>query len=213
DQCLFQPLAVVGRIAQAEALPLVLGQAALCEILARRLADVAAQIGGEPLLGQVHPVGEALTLLFALGGMGVFGRKLHPRLARQSADRLDEAEPLRLLQKGDDVAVLARAEVVEEALVVIDEEAGRLLLREGAQADELASLTLELHRPPDDVGRPKAGLQLFNEPLVKSHLGPMPSDGGRKPAPAAAPTGRPPSKTSPGDKCGDNRWLPSGERL
>ncbi|EGF95577.1 hypothetical protein BDIM_24180 [Brevundimonas diminuta ATCC 11568] len=169
DQRLLQPLAVVGRITQAETLPLVLRQAALFQIFARRLADAAAQIGGEPLLGQVHPVGQTLTLLLALGGLRVFGRKLHPRLARQTADRLDEAEALRLLQEADDVAVLARAEVVEETLVVIDEEAGRLLLREGAQADELASLTLELHRPPDDVGRPKAGLQLLNEPFVKSH--------------------------------------------
>ena len=59
DQGLFQPLAVIGRIAQAEPLPLILGQAALLKIFARRLARRAAQIGGEPFLGQVHPLGQA----------------------------------------------------------------------------------------------------------------------------------------------------------
>ncbi|MNR07062.1 hypothetical protein D3C85_1231650 [compost metagenome] len=128
DQGVLQPLAVVRRIAQAEALPLILGQAALFQIFARRLADRAAQIGGEPLLGQVHPVGQALLPGLALGRLRVLGGQLHPRLARQPLHRLDEAETLGLLQEADDVAVLAGREVVEEALVVIDEEAGRPLL-------------------------------------------------------------------------------------
>jgi hypothetical protein len=74
------------------------------------------------------------------------------------------------LQEADDVAVLAGREIMEEALVVIDEEGRRLLLGEGRQADVFTSLTLELHRPPDDVGRPKAGLQFFKEAIVEAHL-------------------------------------------
>src|SRR5690606_9041108 len=89
----------------------------------------------------------------------------------QPLDRLDEAQPLGFLQEADDVAVLAGTEVVEEALVVIDEEAGRLLLGEGRQADVLAPLPLELHRPSDDIGRPKAGLQFFKEAIVEAHGG------------------------------------------
>jgi hypothetical protein len=31
-------------------------------------------------------------------------------------------------------------------------------------------LALELHRPPDDVGRAKAGLQFFKEAIIEAHL-------------------------------------------
>lgn len=105
----------------------------------------------------------------ALGRLRVLGRQGHPRLPCEALHRLDEAEPLGLLQEGNDVAMLSGRKVMEKALVVIDEEGRRLLLGEGRQADILASLTLELHRPPDDVGRPKAGLQFFKEAIVEAH--------------------------------------------
>ncbi|MNC47025.1 hypothetical protein D3C75_960660 [compost metagenome] len=97
DQRVLQALAVVGGIAQTKTLPLILGQAPLFQILARRLADRAAQVGGEPFLGQVHPVGQTLLLGLALGGLRVLGGKLHPRLSCQPLHCLDEAEPLGLL--------------------------------------------------------------------------------------------------------------------
>src|SRR5450830_1792642 len=65
--------------------------------------------------------------------------------------------------------MLAGREVVEEALVVVDEEGRRLLLREGRQTDIFAALPFQLHRPPDHVGRPKAGLQFIDESLVETH--------------------------------------------
>ena len=169
DQRRLQPLAVVGRIAQAKPLPLVFGQAAPFEIFPRRSPGRATQIGREPFLRQVHPVSQALALVFALCGLRVLGRHLHPGLGGQTLDRLGKGQPFDLLKKGDDVAVLARTEVVVEALVIIDEKRGRLLFREGAQAHPLASLTLELHRPADHIGRAKAGLQFFQETVIETH--------------------------------------------
>ena len=83
DQRLLQPLAVVGRIAQAEPLPLILGQAAPFQIFARRLAGRPPQVGREPLLRQVHPVGQALLSGLALGRLRVLGRQGQTRFARQ----------------------------------------------------------------------------------------------------------------------------------
>jgi len=127
DEGGLQPLAIVGGIAEAEPLPLIFGQAALFQIFARRLSGRTAQIGGEPFLGQVHPVGQALLLRLAFSGLRILGRQGHARLPRQPLHGLDEGQPLRLLQEGDDVAMLPGREIVEEALVVVDEEGRRLL--------------------------------------------------------------------------------------
>ena len=88
---------------------------------------------------------------------------------RQAFDRFGERHALGLLEKRDQVAVLARGEVVEEAFVVIDEERWRALLGERRQADVFASLATQLDGLADDVGQPQPSLDLVQETFVVAH--------------------------------------------
>src|SRR6185437_4526167 len=81
-------------------------------------------------------------------------------------------------------AGLAGAEVEELALVVVDVEAGGLLLGERREADVLAPLAAQLHRLADDVGRAQARLDLVQEAFVEAsgHGQHLPSCGVAAPA-------------------------------
>ena len=58
---------------------------------------------------------------------------------------------------------------MEEALLVVDGERGRLLLVEGRQPDELAALLAQLHAAADHFRHRKAGAQLIEELGREAH--------------------------------------------
>jgi hypothetical protein len=169
DQVVFQSRAAGRRKAEPEARPLGFGQAAALQIGPRLPALGPAQGRLEPLGRRVHPVGKPLALALLLGGAGVGGGHGQAGLGGQALDRLHEGEPLGLLQIGDQVAVLARGEVEELALLVVHIERGGLLLVEGRQADIFPALLAQLHRPPDHVGWTEAGFDLLKEVVVDAH--------------------------------------------
>ncbi|ALG73778.1 hypothetical protein AL072_22925 [Azospirillum thiophilum] len=85
-------------------------------------------LGGGVFLGGRHH-----AALEFQGGVAAERRAL----AGQSLDRGGEVQPVQPAQQVDHVAVRPAAEAVEEALAVVDEEARRLLVMEGAAGLEL----------------------------------------------------------------------------
>jgi hypothetical protein len=170
DEVVLQPGPAGRSEAQAKARPFRRRQSPALEIGAGGGALGSGEHPAEPLGGQVHPVGKPLPLLLVLGRAGIGRWQGQARLRRQPLHGFDKGKTLAFLKEGDQVTGLSGREVEELPLVVIDLEGRRLLLGEGRQADIFTALTLELHRPPDDVGRPKAGLQFFKEAIVEAHL-------------------------------------------
>jgi hypothetical protein len=119
--------------------------------------------------GQFQPFAQPLSLLLDLDGARIDGRQRHAGLAGQDLDGLRERQPLGFLEEGDEIAGLARREVEELALVVVDVEGRGLFLGEGRQADELAPLLAQLHRSPDHVGWAEARFDLIQETFVEPH--------------------------------------------
>ena len=81
----------------------------------------------------------------------VLARHIQPRLARELFDRLGEAEALDLDQEGEDVAALARGEVVVELLLIVDVERRRLFRVERRKAAPFPPLLLEFYALADDL--------------------------------------------------------------
>jgi len=83
-----------------------------------------------------------------------------------------------LHDEADDVAGGTAAEAVEEALLVVDREARRLLLVERTAGLELAlGAALQRHPLADHVGHLEAGAQLFEEAGRKGHAGVLSGEG------------------------------------
>ena len=96
-------------------------------------------------------------------------RHRQARLAGQPLDRLGKAQPLGLHDEADDVAMRAAAEAVEEALVLVDREGGRLLVVERAEAGMLAPAPHQLHPAGDHAGERDAAAQLVQELRRERH--------------------------------------------
>ena len=89
--------------------------------------------------------------------------ELHARFFGKLLDRFHEGEALGLHDEVDDIAAGAGREAFEDALLVVDVEAGRLLVGEGRQADPFLALLGQLHLPADHVRGTDAGFQLLHE--------------------------------------------------
>src|SRR4051794_24348559 len=124
-----KPVPVVGGVADTEAGPRGLVEAALEEELAgglgvrrRELLDVEL-CGGRVRLDELLPLARLLPRCRAALLVG----DLDARLAREHLDRLDERQMLLLLDEGDEVAADAAAEALVEPVGRVDVERRRLL--------------------------------------------------------------------------------------
>ena len=139
------------RVADRPRLLRLVAQVARGEVLARgrrllRLHEAAAVERGELGHQRVEALAQPRLRVLAL-------LDLNPALRRQLAHRLDEGEPLHLLDELDGVARLPAAEAVVEALRLVDVEGRSLLVVEGtARLLRRAGLA---HR--DAVGRNELG--------------------------------------------------------
>ncbi len=133
-QGILQRRLLARRIAQAEGRHVLVGQAALFQVVARRLrAGMAVlQARGEPFRRQFHPVGQAALVDLDRLGLGRHHRQRHAGVARQAFDGFVKRQPLGLHDEVDDVAVLTRREVEILPLRVVDVEGRRLFLGEWA---------------------------------------------------------------------------------
>ena len=138
-------------------------KAAIGEVAARFGADRLLQVRFEELRRHRDDVGET-GALFVLGRVGgADTRQWQPGHAGQPLDRFWESKALGLHQKGEGVAVLAGREVVEEALLVVDEERRRLLRTERRQASPLAPFLAQFHSRPHDLRHRQAGANLVKK--------------------------------------------------
>ena len=168
-EMLLEREALIGRVAEAE-FHLRRGiEAAVGEIAARLGAGAAGERRFEILRRQFHDVVQRLAPRVALLVFLRDFRQRHAGHLRQALDRLGELNAFGLHDKAENVAVLAGGEIVEEALLVVDRERGRLLLVEGRQADEFAALLAQLHAPADHLRYRKAGAQLIEELRREAH--------------------------------------------
>ena len=156
---------VIGRIAQPVPAPAGCRQAPALQIGARprpfRRAQPLLEIGRRRLAGRL----EAFAMVIFLDRLGGRLRQAHARLFRQFLDRFHEGEPFGLHHEADDIAAEPRREAFEDAFLVIDVEAGRLLIGEGRQADPFLALLGQLHLPANDIRRPDTGLQFFDKTI------------------------------------------------
>ena len=157
------------RIAQAEARGDLAGQAAALQIVDR--AAAALELAAVVAAGLGEHVHQRELLLAGLGGALALARVAvvvghgQAQLAGQILDRLDEAQAAVLHQEADRVAMHAAAEAVVGLARGADDEAGRLLAVEGAQALVVDAGLLQRHGAAhhvDDVG---AGEQVLDEAL------------------------------------------------
>src|SRR5579883_2362928 len=101
-----------------------------------------------------------------LGAGALLGRGLgdrEPGLGSQALDRLGKAQALAPHHEADHVAMGAATEAMEEALLLVDPEGGRLLAVEGAKPRVLAPLALKLDAPRDHLDEAKPAPQLVKE--------------------------------------------------
>jgi hypothetical protein len=155
----FHRLPPLGRIAEAELLDDLATETARAKIGPRCGPLRPLQLRHEEALRRRHGIVQSGLLLGPLGGSGVGGGDLHPRLLGQILDGIHEGQAPLLGHPADDVAMRPAAETVIEALFVIDEEAGRLFPMEGAAGPKLAPRLLDAQvRPitPESVIRPRS---------------------------------------------------------
>ena len=105
------------------------------EELCRRLADVEKP----PPSGPLCPVLRRVI------------RELHARFPGEFFNRLGKREPLGFLQEGDDIAELARGEVLEELFLIVDVKARCFLRREGRKAGPFLAFFDEFHLAADHI--------------------------------------------------------------
>jgi len=112
---------------------------------------------------------QRLAALLVPRRIGRHRREWHPGHRRQPLDRLGKTDAFGLHQEGDDVAVLARGEVVVKTLLVVDRERRRLLLLERRQPLPLPPRSLQFDAPPHDFRNRKPGTQFFEKLGRKAH--------------------------------------------
>ncbi len=135
-------------VAEPEALLNRGAEVAIGEIAARSGADRRLQVRFEQARRHAQDVKQAQALLLFRRLRLARPRHRQARHAGEPLDRFREAQALGLHQEGEGVAVLAGREVVEEALLVVDEERRRLLRGEGRQATPFAALLAQFDALP-----------------------------------------------------------------
>jgi hypothetical protein len=168
-EVLLQRSAIGRRVADAEFALKLGAEAAVHQVAPGGGAGPALQRRLEEFRRDFHHLVEARPLAVALLGVRVARRHRHAGLAGQTLDRLGERKAFRLHHEGEDVAVLLRREIKPLALLVIDEEGGRLLGIERRQPGELATLLLQLHPPPDDARHRQARADFVEEGIGEAH--------------------------------------------
>jgi hypothetical protein len=166
---LLELLAPVRRVAEAEGADGLVAEAAAAEILQRRPPRGRPELLLEPFRRRLDRVAERLAPLLARGVLRRRARHLEPGFLGKALHRLREAKVVDAHREADDVAMRAAAEAVEEALVVVDEEARALLVVEGAEAGELPPLLDQAHAPSHHARAGEAVADLVQELRRESH--------------------------------------------
>ena len=89
------------------------------------------------------------------------------RALGEPGEGLDKGEVLVVLHEAEHVPALVAAEAVEDLLARVHVEAGRLLLMEGAERDEVRAGALERQVAADDIDYVTRGANLFAEVVGK----------------------------------------------
>ena len=100
---------------------------------------------------------------------GIGRGNVEPGLGRELLHRIHELHAAVVGEEADRVAVRAAAEAMVEALVVVDGEAGRLLVVERAAGLPLAPGADQLHRRRDHGGKDRSSAKLVEEGGREGH--------------------------------------------
>ncbi len=166
---LLQREAIGRRIAQAELQLRRRRDGAVGEIAARLGADARGQRLREIFSGEIHDVIERAPPLLLPRRIGRHRRQREARHVGEPLDGLGERQAVGLHHEADDVAVLARGEVVVKTLLVVDVEGRRLFLLERRQPLPLPPRLLQLDALAHDFGDRKPGTKLVEELGREAH--------------------------------------------
>jgi hypothetical protein len=167
-----QGVFLVRRVAEAEVLLDRRRQAAIGQIAARFRAGAILQLRLEPERRQLQHVAKRGAPLLAFDALLGLDRHLQAGHAGQPLHRLGEAQPLRLHQEGEGVAMLSRREVVIETLLIVDIKRRRLFRLERRQAAPLAPLLLQLDARAHDFRHRKPRPDFIEKGRRKFHVTP-----------------------------------------
>ena len=144
-------------VADAEMLLHRGAHAAIGKVAARLGPLARLQASLEEAGGEVQHLGQPGARLAGLAILLALHRHRHAGHLRQPLDRFRKAQPLRLAQETENVAVLARREIVIKAFLIIDIERWRLFRPERRQSAPLPALLLQLDALPRHLGDRQAG--------------------------------------------------------
>ncbi|MEY9305624.1 hypothetical protein ABH977_000836 [Bradyrhizobium ottawaense] len=142
---------------------------AVGEIAARLGADARGQGLREIGRGEIHDVMQRPAALLLPRRIRRHRRQRQARHAGEPLDGFREGQAVGLHHEADDVAVLARGEVVVKTLLVVDVEGRRLLLLERRQPLPLPPRLLQLDALAHDFGDRKPGTKLVEELGCEAH--------------------------------------------
>src|SRR5262249_9433719 len=145
-----QPVPAVGRIAEAEAFGDLRVDPAFGEILLRPLTGRLPQRFRVELHGQIHHAEELFAPRIAGLPAALFWQGDAGRLGER-ADRFGERQPILAHEKAEDVAADSTSEAVENALLGIHHERGRLLAVERTEPLPVRTGLAEVHEASDEV--------------------------------------------------------------
>ncbi len=137
--------------------------AAIGEVAPRARAGGLVEVALEKVGGERQHFVQARAGFFARDRLRVLARHVEAGFAREFFDRLGKRQSLDLDQKGEDVAALARGEVVVELFLIVDVERRRLLGVERRQPAPFPALLLELDALADDLARGQPRLDLVQK--------------------------------------------------
>ena len=209
QQLAAQRAGIAGGEAQAEARHAVGVQPAALEILQSGPARGGVELLLEPACGLLHQIVQRLAPLVALLVLFRGAGNRHPRLAGQRLHRLREGEVVVAHHEADDVAVRPTSEAMEEALLVVDVEGGRLLIVEGARGLVLAPGADQAQALAHHVRQGQTSAQLLQE-LGREGHGRRPCSVGisgpkaaasRRCSPWRSPSGRRSGPSAPPSPC------------
>src|SRR5690606_38497985 len=162
-----QRLPVVGRIADAEPLDGILTDLALLQVAQCMLARGLAQHSLEEVCRERDGLVQ-LAVGILLLARPFPARDLHANAVRDLAHRVGEREPLVLHEETENVARLAAAEALEEALRWDHVERRRLLVMERAERTEVLARALEGQQLADHLDDVRAFAHLIDQ-MIANH--------------------------------------------